>query len=120
MTEHMSMADYRKEVGIVQVKPTKYNNQITYVDGIRFASIAEAERYKALKLLKAAGEVKGFDLQPSFIIGPDMRYIADFIVCGKDGKVWVEDVKGVETAVFKVKRKLWEERYPWMELRVLK
>ena len=42
----------------------------------------------------------------------------DFIVCA-GGHVWVEDVKGVETQAFKLKRKLWEQRYPWMELRVI-
>lgn len=118
--ERMNLEQYRKEVGIVQAKPTKYNNRITYIDGIRFDSQAEARRYQDLKLLLQAGEIKGFGRQPSFILGLAVRYIPDFIVCGKDGKIWVEDVKGVSTAVFAVKKNLWEERYPWMELRVLK
>ena len=99
--------------------PRKYRNIKTEVDGITFDSRAEANRYCELKMLQAAGKISGFDIQPSFALDGGVRYRADFIVCGNDGVVWVEDVKGVETQAFKLKRRLWEQRYPWMELRVI-
>lgn len=123
MTEHMSMADYRKEVGISTNKPaavTKYHNIKTTVDGIEFDSKAEARRYTELKLLKQAGEIKGFGIQPSFVLPGGIRYRADFIVCDKDGLIWVEDVKGVCTKEFSLKQKLWKDSYPWLELRLMK
>jgi len=99
--------------------PRKYRNVKTTVDGITFDSRAEANRYIELKTLRAAGKISGFDIQPSFVLDGGVRYRPDFIVCDNAGMVWVEDVKGVETQAFKLKRKLWEQRYPWMELRVI-
>ena len=99
--------------------PRKYRNVKTEVDGITFDSRAEADRHCELKMLRAAGKISGFDIQPSFVLDGGARYRPDFIVCDRDGHVWVEDVKGVETQAFKLKRKLWEQRYPWMELRVI-
>lgn len=120
--ERMSLEQYKKEVGVVNVTPSKYHNQNTYVDGIRFDSKTEGRRYQELKLMEQAGEISGFGRQPSFVVGLGVRYIPDFIVCGKDGNIWVEDVKsdGTATATFKVKQKLWRERYPWIELRIIK
>lgn len=123
MSEHMSLEEYRKLTG--QAKPvskSKYHNEPCYVDGIRFDSKAEGRRYQTLKMLQQAGEIKGFGRQPSFVIGLGVRYVPDFIVCDSSGKIWVEDVKsaGTETAVFKVKQNLWNEKYPWIELRIVR
>ena len=100
--------------------PRKYRNIKTEVDGITFDSKAEADRYCELKMLQAAGKIDGFGIQPSFVLADGVRYRPDFIVCDRNGRVWVEDVKGVETQAFRIKRKLWEQCYPWMELRVIK
>lgn len=120
---NMSMEEYRRLTG--QSKPvtqSKYHNQPCYVDGIQFASKAEGRRYQALKLLQQAGEIRGFGRQPSFVLGLGVRYIPDFIVCDASGVIWVEDVKskGTETATFKVKQNLFYEKYPWIELRIVK
>ena len=104
---------------MAQEQTRKYRNVKTEVDGITFDSRAEADRYCELKMLLAAGKIDGFGIQPSFVLDVGVRYRADFIVCGNDGVVWVEDVKGVETQTFRLKRRLWERRYPWMELRVI-
>ena len=104
---------------MAQEQTRKYRNVKTEVDGITFDSRAEADRYCELKMLQAAGKVSGFDIQPSFVLADEVRYRPDFIVCDRNGHVWVEDVKGVETQAFRIKRKLWEQRYPWMELRVI-
>jgi len=115
----MSQKEYRKLIG-KQTKPNKYRNIKTDVDGITFDSKAEARRYSELKMLADADEIMGFGLQPSFVLPGGIRYRPDFIVCGNDGTVWLEDVKGVETQEFKLKKKLWDSHYTWLELRVIK
>jgi dsDNA-binding SOS-regulon protein len=99
---------------------SKYRNIRTEIDGITFDSKAEAKRYEELKMLQQAGEIIGFNRQPSFVLdNQGTRYRPDFIVA--DGKgVWVEDVKGIETPVFKLKRKMWIEKYPWLPLVIIK
>lgn len=116
MTEHMSMADYHKLTGR---KTNKYHNVKTTVDGIEFDSKLEASRYKELKMLLKAGEIKSFNRQPSFLFESGIRYRPDFIVWGLEGIPWVEDSKGKKTSDFVMKEKLWRDEYPDMELRVI-
>jgi hypothetical protein len=104
--------------GDIQV--SKYHNIRTAIDGITFASKAEANRYCELKLLKRAGEIKDFTLQPKFQLTGGIKYIGDFLVTGNDGFQWVEDVKGYITKEFRIKQKLFAHDYPDMELRVIK
>ena len=99
---------------------SKYHNVKTKVDGITFDSKAEARRYEELKLLKMAGEILNFKTQPSFRFDSGVRYRPDFIVWNADGTCHVEDVKGMETADFKIKKKTWEHEYPQLPLRVVK
>ena len=95
----------------------KYGNQRTVVDGITFDSKKEATRYAELKLLQRAGEI--FDLQrqvPFTLIPKQTRdgkvierpcvYKADFVYKEKDGTEVVEDVKGVCTKEYRIKKKL--------------
>ncbi len=106
----------------------KYGAKKTIVDGITFDSKAEAARYCELKLLKKAGEIKDFTLQPVFELQPKfkdstgktvraIKYIADFLITWKDGSVTVEDVKGFKgNQVFLLKKKLFEYKYPDVKL----
>ena len=89
----------------------KYHAIPTVIDGIRFASKSEAKRYGQLKLLQMAGEIRWFTCQVPFQLGAGVRYVSDFLIVYTDGRVEVEDVKGIETAMFKVKRKLFEAAY---------
>ena len=100
----------------------KYRNIKTVVDGIKFDSKREAERYMELKLLEKAGEIKELKLQPKFTLqskfkyeGKTIReisYIADFQYKEKDNeKDVVEDVKGVKTSVFRIKEKMFLKKY---------
>ena len=89
----------------------KYHAIPTLIDGIRFASKSEAKRYGQLKLLQMAGEIRWFTCQVPFQLGAGVRYVSDFLIVYTDGRVEVEDVKGVETAMFKVKRRLFEAAY---------
>lgn len=88
----------------------KYNARPTVIDGHRFASAAEARRYSELKLLEAAGEISDLALHPIYLLlVNDVRvcdYVADFQYIDREGFKIVEDVKGVRTAVYKIKKKL--------------
>lgn len=94
---------------------SKYGAKKTVIDGITFDSKAEASRYSVLRLLANGHTITDlrtqvrFDLAPSVVIQgrkrPPMRYIADFTYMD-GGKLVVEDVKGMLTPVYKLKRHL--------------
>ena len=83
----------------------KYYAQRTEVDGISFPSKAEAARYCQLKELERTGAIQDLERQPTFKFACGVKYVADFVY-KKDGVKVIEDVKGQETAVFNLKRKL--------------
>ena len=107
----------------------KYRNKKTQIDMYVFDSIAESKRYKELALLQKAGEISELTLQPKFLLQEGFKkngktyrkieYIADFMYREK-GQIVIEDVKGKETEVFKLKRKLFEYKYPYLELKIIK
>lgn len=87
---------------------SKYGNTWTVVDGIKFQSKLEARRWQQLQLLVKAGEVAKVERQVRFPLVAGITYVADFRVTYPDGRVVIEDVKGVETEAFVIKRKLFE------------
>lgn len=93
----------------------KYRAEPTIVDGIRFASKKEAKRYAELNLLAKAGEIGSLELQPKFVFSINgsklFTYIADFAYWERGGKRIVEDVKGVKTPLYKLKKKIIEASY---------
>lgn len=110
----------------------KYNAKKTVVDGIEFDSIREADRYCELKLLEKANEIRSLELQPRFLLQDKFKdrngkthrkieYVADFMYINKDDKKIVEDVKGVMTGVYKLKKKLflnlYDSEYDFREIR---
>lgn len=101
---------------------SKYGAKSTTIDGVKFASLAEARRYGELKLLERAGEITGLQRHPRFVIWQSgkeiIRYEGDFAYTERGAAV-VEDVKGVETAVFRLKAKMFRAQYPDIELRVV-
>lgn len=107
---------------------SKYRNRRCKVDGHSFDSKAEADRYRVLKDMQEHGEITGLTLQPQFELLPSfssrgehfrsIRYVADFSY-HKDGVHVVEDVKGMATAVFKLKAKMFRYRYPEIDFRVV-
>ncbi|EGT4056865.1 DUF1064 domain-containing protein [Clostridioides difficile] len=111
---------------------SKYNAKKTVVDGIEFDSIREADRYCELKLLEKAKEIRNLELQPRFLLQDKFKdkqgnthkkieYVADFMYIDKCGKTIVEDVKGVLTDVYKLKKKLflkiYDDQYEFKEIR---
>ena len=92
---------------------SKYRAQPTEVDGIRFASKAEARRYGFLKIRRMAGEIADLECQPRFPLRVNDQlictYVADFRYRDlKTGKVVVEDVKSdpTRTPLYRIKAKL--------------
>lgn len=94
----------------------KYHNSKTVIDGIRFDSKKEAKRYLELKILEKAGVIKDLKRQVPYILidksryGRAIKYVADFVYYEGD-KLVVEDVKGVRTPVYKLKKRLMAERF---------
>lgn len=111
-------------------KGSKYHNKKVEVDGIEFDSQREANRYCELKIFFQLGEITDLELQPEFLLQEGFRkngkryrkivYRADFryrVVSSRE--VIVEDSKGYRTEVFRIKQKLFEERYPGLNLRLV-
>jgi len=106
---------------------SKYNARRVQVDGITFDSIAESVRYRQLRLLEQAGEISGLRVHPRYVLFPadgelklrSISYVGDFEYVEKGRRV-CEDVKGVETKVFRLKANLFRRLYPSVELRVVK
>lgn len=91
-------------------KRAKYNAKKTVVDGIKFDSKKESERYSVLKLLERSGQIGGLKLQVVFLLSVNgilvCRYIADFVYNDANGNQVVEDCKGFKTREYELKRKL--------------
>ena len=102
---------------------SKYHNRKTK----GFDSAKEWRRNQELEIMQKAGEISElnrqvpFTLMPSYTIADEttrqgfrtvreIRYIADFTYRLKNGKRIIEDVKGMQTDVFKLKRKLLERK----------
>lgn len=90
---------------------SKYKNIITVIDGYKFPSKAEANRYLALKLLEKSGQIKGLEIHPRYPLEVNGQriciYEADFRYFDVErGTTRVEDVKGMRTAAFVLKKKL--------------
>lgn len=100
---------------------SKYNNKKTIVNGIKFDSKKEAARYSHLELMLRSGIIQDLALQPRFEICPQhtwngktqrkKSYVADFKYIEKGVEI-VEDVKGMRTAVYILKRSLFLTLYP--------
>ena len=98
-------------------RKSKYGAVSVRVDGHFFPSTREARRYGELRLLERAGKIRGLRLQPQFpiVVNDELicTYRADFqyedAANPSDPLQWtlvVEDVKGVPTEVYKLKKKL--------------
>lgn len=105
-------------------KQPKYKNKKVVVEGINFDSKMESDYYLYLKQLEKQGIVSEFLMQKSYTLlegydkeGKKIRpiiYKADFEVHYADGHIEVVDVKGFLTADFKLKKKLFEYRFPFV------
>ena len=97
----------------------KYFAKTSYVDGIKFPSTHEAERYLILKTKLKRGEIHDLKRQVKYELLPPQRqgkhklreaeYIADFTYY-RNGELVIEDAKGYKGGeayrLFKLKKKL--------------
>ena len=90
---------------------SKFRSVITEVDGIKFHSKLEASYYENLKILKNIKLVDFWLQQVPFILPGGVKYLCDFLVFYTDGSHKFVDVKGIETNLFKVKKKQVESLY---------
>ena len=95
----------------------KYHNKKPIVNGIRFDSKAEACRYAELNALERAGQIYNLKCQECFELIPNQKdpngkcvrkveYVADFVYTDSNGVTIVEDVKGMRTRDYIIKKKL--------------
>ena len=108
----------------------KYHARKCILDGIEFDSRKEAQRYSELLILSRMGKISSLRRQVKFILIPaqyesyerygkrgqelkpgkrliekECAYVADFVY-EENGKTVVEDVKGMKTKDYIIKRKL--------------
>lgn len=105
---------------LTQANRNKYGAKKTEIDGIRFDSRHEAERYIELRYMERAHLISDLELQRTFtLIGPQkdkagkiiehpVKYVADFVYKDADGQTVVEDTKSpaTRTPAYVIKRKL--------------
>jgi hypothetical protein len=101
---------------------TKYGSKKVKLDGLVFDSVIESRYYQQLKWSQGHKQILFFRLQPRYLLQEafekgskkfrKIEYIADFEVHHLDGSIEVIDIKGFETTDFKIKRKLFEFKYP--------
>lgn len=92
-------------------KPSKFHAVICEADGIKFRSKKERARYLELTVLKQAGEC-WFLRQVPFYLPGNTKYLLDFLIFWKDGRVTFEDTKGHRTPAFIRAKKQTEALYP--------
>ena len=109
--EHWSIEDYNNYQNKKNIKKSKYRANKTSIDGHTFDSQKEANYYSELKLKLQAKEIKGFCLQPTFILAPGLKYKADFVVFNDDNTYEVIDVKGFKTKEYIAKKKVFEDKF---------
>ena len=107
----------------------KYNNKKVYVNGIKFDSHKEMNRFLVLKDMQEKGLISDLQTQAKFVLIPaqfepdkvgvkggkikgklierECAYYADFTYFdNRTGETVVEDTKGFKTPEYKLKRKL--------------
>lgn len=91
---------------------SKYGNKPVKVDGFKFPSKAEARRYAELVLAQKAGIISDLKIHPEFYLSVNgievCKYVGDFSYWTEDGErqYVLEDVKGVKTRIYMLKKKL--------------
>lgn len=70
--------------------------------------------------MQKGGAVVGFLRQTPLHFKSGTKYVMDFLVFNADGSCVAVDIKGVETPEFKIKKKLIEDEYPWLDFKIIK
>lgn len=113
----VSSKDFRKKLDdIVSPRIGKYGAKKYEIDGILFDSAQEAKRYGILKSDLKTGLIADLRMQVPYLFEENGRkcfiYKSDFnYTVVATGVEMVEDVKGMPTDVYKLKKKLIEARF---------
>jgi hypothetical protein len=111
MTDRITAAEFNAQ----QAEPArKYGNEKITVQGIKFDSKREANRWLVLRDMQKRGEITDLRRQVSFGLvvagvpiltrnGGVMRYIADFTYDIPSGERVIEDAKGFRTKDYEIK-----------------
>lgn len=99
-----------RTVFVPMLRRSKYGNKKKTTNGIVFDSLKEERRYRELKLMEKAGLIHFLRVHPRYVIMVNGEkicvYVGDFEYVDEFGKTIVEDVKGVRTRDYILKRKL--------------
>ncbi len=108
------------------MRSNKYHAKKVTVNGIKFDSKLEANRWLELKLMEKAGRISNLRRQVEFVLQPSFRkngktirkisYFADFVYI-ENGFTIIEDTKGIKTDVFRLKKKLFEYKFPELTIK---
>jgi Protein of unknown function (DUF1064) len=91
----------------VQKTKSKFGAIKCEIEGIRFDSKKESQRYLELELLHKAGLISKPILQYEFLLPGPIKYLSDFVYYDYKELVFVvEDTKGFKTPEYKLKKKL--------------
>jgi hypothetical protein len=108
---------------------SKYKSKKIIVDDITFDSKLELMMYEQLKEKVSKGEIKSFSLKPIYELQSPfiknnikyrpINYISDFLILNNDDTIYLIDTKGFQTVDSKLKKKLFDYKYPNIELKLL-
>ena len=109
------------------IKRSKYNAVPTTYNGVVYASKKEAAFAQKLDLRLKAGELDYVLRQVPFDLSAGIIYRADFVTLSKETvdygvirwDITVYEVKGMETPAWKLKHKLFKDKYPLIQLEVV-
>lgn len=91
----------------------KFRAVPTTVDGYKFHSKKESQYYQDLKLAQTSGQLLFFLMQVPIHISPGVTYRVDFVEFWANGDVRFVDVKGLSLPMYKTKKILVEQKYPF-------
>ena len=98
-----------------RTRGNKYGAVKSTFNGIVFDSKAEAAFYSYLLGQEKFGRIQKIELQKKFTLYAGIKYVCDFVVTVQGVERYL-DVKGVETATFRLKKRLFEKDYGPLEV----
>lgn len=103
----------------------KYGAQKTFFDNRRYDSKGEAILAQRLSLLQKGGQFTKVEPQVTFwLYGKNgskiCKHIVDFLTSDSGGRQEVFEYKGVETASYKIKLKLFKDNYQNIKYNLIK
>lgn len=114
MTDVISIGQFKAIAS--QKKQPKYRNKRCEMDDIKFDSLRERNYYANLRRMEIAGLIRKLQVHPRYPIVINKQKVCDVVLdfsfeCTKSGIVSHIDVKGMDTPVSRLKRKMVEAQY---------